>query len=199
MKNAACISLLCLVFAGCHKGEDDPFFSLNTRKSRLAGTWVMQSFTEETPALSRAYDGTTMTYTMPDSTTASRTFSWEMDFEREGAYTITTVEDFPEDTAAKILAYTTTVTERGEWEFTGGNNSPSKSRLLLMATYRETKRSDQGALIAPEDTDNPVTGRVYHINRLSADELVLTYDETVSTAFGQAKTTGEAKLTKKGK
>ena len=39
------LSTLCslLFFAGCKKGEDDPFISLSGRKARMAGSWELTS------------------------------------------------------------------------------------------------------------------------------------------------------------
>src|SRR5690349_13548285 len=38
------ISLLCLfIFSTCKKGEDDPAFTLQSRKNRLAGGWHLES------------------------------------------------------------------------------------------------------------------------------------------------------------
>lgn len=34
---------LILVFSGCRKGEDDPRFSMRTRKARLTGDWKLES------------------------------------------------------------------------------------------------------------------------------------------------------------
>jgi len=35
-----------LIFSGCKKGEDDPFFSFRSRNARIAGEWVIRSFTK---------------------------------------------------------------------------------------------------------------------------------------------------------
>ena len=50
MKNSIKLAALALViaatsFSGCKKGENDPFLSLKSRKSRAAGEWKLSAFT----------------------------------------------------------------------------------------------------------------------------------------------------------
>ncbi|MEZ4722661.1 MAG: hypothetical protein R2813_12370 [Flavobacteriales bacterium] len=197
MKNFLAFIIAALSLAGCQKGEDDPFLSLSTRKSRISGNWTVESFTITTSGVTQTFDGTEVTYALGDSLSDGHTYSWEWSFDRHGSYTSVTTEDFPEDTANKAMSYTETNTVKGEWEFTGGNNSPSKSELLLLPNYTESQRSDQGSNISAVNIDNPINGMVYQIKKLSADEMVLTIDQTVSTAFGQQHESAEINFKKK--
>lgn len=196
MKKLLILSLVTLGLFSCQKGEDDPFFSLSTRKSRISGNWKVKSFIIKTSTLTQTFDGTQVTYSFGDSLSVGHNFAWEWTFDRRGAYTSITTEDFPEDTITKALAYTETNTVKGEWEFTGGNNATSKSELLLLPNYTESQRSDQGSNISAVSIEDPINGTVYHIKKLSSDELVLTYDQTVSSAFGQQQESAEIKFEK---
>ena len=171
----------------CKKGENDPALSSRTRKNRLTGTWNLESYEftanfGEIRAVS--FDPETgLTYTTEDSSSYSRLFSWETSFDGDGVYTLKQKEDFPLDTLEGIQAYSLNSVEKGIWEFTGGNDSPSKSKLALFAEERSSTRTDQGSNIDITVTDNTTEAFVYDIDRLTNTELWLKYEVTQTSAF----------------
>lgn len=190
--------LLCIpLLFSCQKGEDDPVISLRTRKARLSGEWKVVSYQAELDGLEISYEGGEINYRRGDTFDLSIPFTWTAVFDKEGTYHFIQTSDYPADTANEApVAYTLTGEEKGIWEFTGGNNAPSKSQLLLMATEIRSTRSDQGSNIEVVTIDQPHQGDVYDIRELSNKDLVLTYEETVAFAFGKAVNKAEIKLKK---
>ena len=197
MNHRLIIALLfsCLFF-GCQKGPEDPFFSLSTRKSRISGEWTVQSLNAVSPGVVKSFDGSTMEYTIADTAMVSRTYSMQFEFERDGNYVVTHSEEFPADTITNEGAYTLETIESGIWEFTGGNDSPSKSKLVLLMQELKSIRSDQGSNVAVTSFDNPRKGLIYDIVGLSNEELILSYEETRSFAGGQALNSEKLKMQK---
>ena len=132
-------------FLDVRKDPKTLFFSLSTRKSRISGEWTVQSLNAVSPGVVKSFDGSTMEYTIADTAMVSRTYSMQFEFERDGNYVVTHSEEFPADTITNEGAYTLETIESGIWEFTGGNDSPSKSKLVFTHARIEvyTLRSGQ--------------------------------------------------------
>jgi len=171
----------------CRRAEDDPFFTIQSRKSRLTGDWTVERF-----ELYRNYGGirevayvkdSNIVYMRADSSTFSRSFSWTIQFESDGAYTSEQIETFPADSSTAGNSFMLTSREKGEWKFTGGNGEPNKSMLLLLAEAYESERSDQGSNIDIVTVSGPVDGEVYSLDRLANDELWMSYSRTVNHPF----------------
>lgn len=145
MKTSIKIAVAALViasfgFAGCKKGEGDPFLSLKTRKSRVAGEWKTTSGTGTTTTVSGSftstetlsYDGaieTKTTTTVPTTATVTSTSKYtdEYDFEKDGTFKITHTDN--DNTPADV-----NITQ-GTWNFTGGvGDAKNKSQLVLTVT-----------------------------------------------------------------
>lgn len=182
------------LFFACQKGDNDPVFSFRTRKARLTGEWKVVSYTAEHSGVTTSFEGDRVTYTYGDSATVTIPFTWTATFDGEGSYSFTKTEDYPADD--ENGAYTVTSEERGLWEFTGGNGSPSKSQLLLLPEEIYERRSDKGSDIHAVVIENPRTGVVYDMDELSNKTLVIRFDETTSFAFGQTVDKAEIKLEK---
>jgi hypothetical protein len=185
MRKVFSFLLLVSIMLACQKGENDPAISLISRKSRLSGQWMVRGFEGESNGVKRSFDGSKMNYTVTDSITISRDYTWEFTFTKEGGYTSTTTENFP-----------ATIISTGDWEFTGGNNTPNKSQLLLMTTEVQRTESDKSSNVNIVATENPMTGMVYNITGLSSKEMSLSYNEVISNAFGQSINSGELVLKK---
>ncbi len=78
-------------FIGCKKGEDDPFFSIKGRDSRLTGEWELVEFagthtntTTETTTTTYSYDGTTLTKVITPGSSDSYTYSFSMTINKDG-------------------------------------------------------------------------------------------------------------------
>jgi hypothetical protein len=196
MRKVFSFLLLVSIMLACQKGENDPAISLISRKSRLSGQWMVRGFEGESNGVKRSFDGSKMNYTVTDSITISRDYTWEFTFTKEGGYTSTTTENFPADSIANRDPFLTTIISTGDWEFTGGNNTPNKSQLLLMTTEVQRTESDKSSNVNIVATENPMTGMVYNITGLSSKEMSLSYNEVISNAFGQSINSGELVLKK---
>ena len=186
MRLTSIILLLILgVISSCQKGEDDPVFSLFTRKSRISVTWSVTKAESLNATITQNFDGTTLTTIIDDTVRATYAYEWEMSIDRQGVYVITQVAVIPEDTVFNRAEYTETTEEKGNWEFTGGNNSPSKSKLLLLKTERKITRTDQGSNVNVLTYAASREGEVYDIVGLSSEDMKLSYFETRSFGGGQ--------------
>jgi len=202
MKN--CLIYLLILFSivplSCQKGDNDPALSLRTRKNRLTGTWEIESYEFNASfgdIRSISYDPTLgLVYESADSLSYSRTFSWEMVFDGDGLYSSIKNEDFPEDSINGSEAYKLTSIEKGIWEFTGGNDSPSKSKLAFFAEENSSTRTDQGSNIDITVISNTTSAFVYDIDRLTNKELWLTYDIVQTSAFEEQTESIEIKFVK---
>jgi hypothetical protein len=188
--------ILLFVIASCQKGEEDPLFSLVTRKSRITGTWDVKIGASNTQEFSTKFADDQIEYNYGDTLIYSRSLDWQLSFQRDGVYTETKIEEIPEDLIQGTQAYTLTETETGIWEFTGGNESPSKSELLLMTTEIRRSRSDQGSNISLVTYDNPSSGKVFDIVQLSSKDLKLSVNETQSFGGGQITESASLELVK---
>ena len=126
---------------GCQKGPEDPAFSLSTRKARLTGEWKVNNFSATRTGLIQEYDGESIEYTVNDILTFSRSLTWSFDFAKDGSYVTIRSEQVESDSLNNAQAYTSEQIEKGVWEFSGGNDSPSKSKLVLLVEELKTTRS----------------------------------------------------------
>lgn len=184
----------------CKKGEDDPSVTLRTRKNRLTGTWNIESYAFTSTfgdIRSITFDPSLgLTYSAEDSTSYTREFSWDITFDSDGLYASIQKEDFPQDTLDGSDAYALTTNEKGIWEFTGGNSSPSKSKLALFPEEVSSTRTDQGSNIEITITENTTDAFVYDIDRLTNKELWLSYEVKQVNAFEERVEKLELKFSK---
>lgn len=179
-----------LVLPACRKGEDDPYFSIRSRKNRMIGYWQLQSyeltrdFSEVREERYEPEDGV-LVFIDEDSLEVRRKFAWDIEFNREGGYRSLQEERFTIDTVEVPFSYTQNRIIKGEWDFTGGNGEPSKSKLLLLPTEFSSTRSDQGSNIQIRTIDGQEEGMVWDIRRLSNEELWLSYERVEAVAFDQ--------------
>lgn len=192
MRNAFILllaSATLLPISSCKKGENDPFFSLRTRKARLEGEWTVDKAELVYRDSTITYDGASIniSYTDEFKDAVSYEMTWTFNFTREGEYSVTKVSSIPEGLYNEDEpAYELSETEAGTWQFTGGNGgSKTKEQLLLLPSSFTTERSDQGSNINTVVIENPVDGRIFNIDRLSVEDLDLMYSYTVSSAFNE--------------
>src|SRR5687767_3832819 len=162
------LALSFFLLPGCKKGEGDPFISLKTRKSRMAGEWTMSSgtMTDKTTngsnvvTVTTTYDGANLTETTvvnsgsPSSISYAHTEKWNLD--KDGTYTITVTDS------------NQTSTMSGKWDFTEG-------------VGKETKKKEQLVLYLENYTANGNTttytgtayADLYDIYQLKNKELIL--------------------------
>ena len=171
---------------GCQKGPEDPTFSFSTRKARLTGEWMVNSFSSNFSGYTEDYDGETITYSDGDSLNYSRSLQWSFAFAKDGSYEVLRTEEFEEDLENNQLAFTLEESEKGIWEFSGGNDSPSKSRLILLVEETKSTRSDQGSNIYVISYENPRRATIFDIVGLSNEDLKIKFNETQAYPGGSA-------------
>lgn len=194
MKQILVISSVIAIAVGCQRGEEDPFLSLASRKARLSGVWNAVELTYQNGNESGEFDGTSLVVTKADSSEIEADFSWQIEFTREGDYTLTQTTEFEGDSATE--ANKVTYTETGNWEFSGGNASPSKSKLILMIEKTTIEQSNAGSNIGQQLITNPASASVFDIIKLSGDECKLAYDELLSAAFTEQRRSFYGRLSK---
>lgn len=101
---AMAVMLLALVTTGCKVGEDDPFISLNSRNSRITGTWTLSGLEGSAIAISvsgsntttntllRSFDGTSLNVSGVGGG-FSYTYSEQLEINQDGTYRRTRVSD----------------------------------------------------------------------------------------------------------
>lgn len=179
-----------MLVPSCKKGEEDPYFSLRSRKNRLVGVWELDAYSltrdfGNIRSVSFDADAGQVVIIDEDSLEVRRNFTWRIEFDREGGYKAIETERFAVDTVETPFQFTETRTTEGQWEFTGGNGEPSKSQLLLLPTVFSTTRSNQGANIQIQTIDGQIEGVLWNIDRLASNELWLGYEVVKAVAFDQ--------------
>lgn len=189
MRHSLVIALLgvLMVFPSCRKGDDDPFFSMRTRKNRLTVEWKVDRysvFSDHGPILSIRYaPDTGLIYILPDSSSYQRPFQWKLSFDSDGGYVSERRERYPADSSLADTSFTVITKESGTWKFTGGNDVPQRSELLFQEEEMTVERTDQGSNINVVTITGPLEGQVYSIDRLANDELWLSYVTRTNYAF----------------
>ncbi len=186
-----------VVLPACKKGENDPGFTLRTRKGRLAGTWTLQTATTLHGDTTTAYAQDSLATTL-DSITTSLKVTNTMQFDKNGTYGEITVTDYPTNWQNNGQpAFTGTETLTGIWNFTGnGGDVKSKSQLLLQITERTITASNSGSNVFTTVYTGPTLGFIYDIDRLASKELTLKYEHTTTGTQGTLVKTGEYNFTK---
>lgn len=203
MKNliyTCCVAIVLAGLFGCKKGEDDPFLSLKSRKSRLTGEWKVSQMTSKeaeqntffltSSGTNSTYDGTTLTTTEEHggvSETYSSNFSQEFTFEKDGTYkmVITETED----------GESYTETTEGNWIFLGKNkNADLKNKEAISLSQTKFSTSDGEFESSGGSFQNYNT---LIISQLKNKELVFSFDEeqTINTTHWTRE--GTMTLTKK--
>lgn len=188
---------LLVVTPACKKGENDPGLSFKSRKSRLAGSWTLQSATLMHGDTTTVFDGDSLATTV-DSITNTLAMTGSFQFNKDGTYGEETVTDFPTNWQGNGQpAFTQTETITGIWNFTGGGGGvKSKSQLLLQVTERSVAASNSASNVVTTAYSGQTAGFVYDINRLASKELTLKYDLTTTSTKGTLLKTAELKLVK---
>jgi hypothetical protein len=139
----------------CKKGEDDPLFSLRSRKARVTGDWKMTSGSSTSasdPSKVTTYNGTTATEgkdTYP--------FTFKISFKKDGSFSY------------EVLTDNYHMSCKGTWDFTTGiGEYKNKEQLFLTIT----SRSDTYESITYSGTGEHET---FDIKELRNKKMVLTY------------------------
>ena len=176
--------MVSLIF-GCKKGENDPVFSLKSRKARLTGVWVVESAEWNSGDTTWVFDGANLTRTDTNSIDVVD-YSYKMEFDAAGNYVTTMITTYPIDNPDTTLSgVSCELVESGLWNFTGGaGTTKTKSELLLLSSKTEEICSDQPASVNTVSVTGQNRGVVYTIDRLSDKELLLMYGTEVASVNG---------------
>ena len=188
------LSLVFPIIESCKKGENDPFLSLSSRKSRVEGTWTVSKMTGTntsstlmgattlTSSASMNYDGQTETTVFSSGSTTSHDtshYTISYTFTKEGTFECTMDYNFPDDPNDDEI-----VKRSGIWTFSGGTGEiKNKENLILSTTALVLTETDNGSTTTAsyaydgnysEDyAGNPIN-TVFSIKQLKSKEMILT-------------------------
>jgi hypothetical protein len=184
-----------MALSGCRVGDGDPFLSLRSRKARLSGEWNVSSGEGSTISTNSSgtqvttwtHDGSLYTERSP-SGTVIYAMTIEYEFEKDGAYSITTTKTYASP------ATTIVVSDKGTWNFTGGvGKTKNKSQLILRAESRVQTTINNTSSVTQTFTysgsDSPTT--LYDLYELRNKEVILTRDGSWTDDTGQTTTQKE--------
>ena len=201
MKNTVILLLSALFiagsFSGCKKGENDPFLSLRSRKSRLEGNWVIvkEEVSETningstTEIMQSVYDGkmkvtTTTTTAGALSTTVIDTVKYTVNFDikKDGNYKMIAANENKIDI----------VTTEGTWLFLGKSklNGLKNKEAILLTTTKQVVSSNP---VANSVNYENLNGLTIVIDALKNKEMMTIVEENSSNEDGL---TSSKKLTK---
>lgn len=151
------ILLVCLTAAAimpsCKKGEDDPFLSLRSRKSRVAGDWTVESKSDTRTDLTNG-STTTITINGSDYTKTSNgflssttkgtisvfTYTFEKDGKWNSVYELTTVNTSGSGSSAITTTTTKHIESSGIWNFLGKiGDAKNKENMSVSKTYESER------------------------------------------------------------
>jgi len=190
MKNSIKLVALALVvaatsFSGCKKGENDPFISLKSRKSRVAGDWKITSGSgtdvSGTNTTTWTYDGATYTQTNP---TASFALAMTYTFEKDGTFKSNSLES--------STGYSQTTDETGTWNFTSGvGEMKNKSQIVIMtlsSTQVTVIGTTSNTTVDTYTGDNAPTA-IYDIDQLKSKEMIWKWKGSYNDGAGSSSST----------
>ncbi len=171
--------LMTLIFVSCKKGEEDPSFSLRTRKNRVVGDWKVSSgkTTYEESAsngsipYSEVYLYTETGYSYTETTgIVSQQYegghSYYMKFNRNGAILFTEIFD------GSMSTY------RGKWDFNKGvGDAKAKEKINV---HFESLENSAGTKTYKGDQINAT----YSITELRNRKMVLRSEYTIKNTDG---------------
>ncbi len=179
----------------CRKGEEDPFFSIKTRKARLAGEWQISdaSWTEgDSVAI---YNGADLTILLDGIEYGPIQAEYNYNFTRQGEYVINRSVTYPDNWKGNIsIGFTEEYEETGKWQFTGGaGETKEKSQLLLLPNKIQTSRFI-GSALDVISFRGQYEGRVINIVKLTESETKLSYDMELSDDLGSYRSSAQITL-----
>ena len=203
MKNTVILLLSALFiagsFSGCKKGENDPFLSLRSRKSRLEGNWVIvkEEVSETningstTEIMQSVYDGkmkvtTTTTTAGALSTTVIDTVKYTVNFDikKDGNYKMIAANENKIDI----------VTTEGTWLFLGKSklNGLKNKEAILLTTTKQVVSSNP---VANSVNYENLNGLTIVIDALRNKEMITIVEENSSNEDGLTSSKKLAKTT----
>lgn len=172
-KYIICSSLIILAFQSCKKGEDDPFFSLRTRKNRASGSWTLKSGyldvrIERAGSVSDEhyeFSETDLSYTELNTGKVENGISHhlKLELDKKGHFTI--------DEESYGVAFKAD----GEWDFEDGTGK-GKNKEYLQLKITSVR---QGKLLYYDGFNKSTSNFAYRIKELRNKKLVLVSDKNM--------------------
>ncbi len=185
VRQVGILSLIIILLGGCQKGEEDPTFSLKTRKGRLTGDWMLEAATWVRGDTMIEVSNNIMVMTVGSKTFEDVAYDARLEFEADGSYKISTEQTTPDNFGGVIGPGNTSLSEEtGEWQFTGGNgNSKSKSMLVLLPSkFQYSPFVGSSLTITTFDGQSEAT--VYDLVKLTSKEIKMGYETTINDDLG---------------
>lgn len=174
-------ALIIPTFESCKKGEEDPSFSLISRKSRLCQDWKITSYKKTIQTndsiIAYTFDGSTFRKIMSNYQYASPG-SMVLKFSKTGSYQWD--QSATTDTSSYIYS------EKGQWFFTGGGKETSSKTKELVALQKtdvtESFSSGSNNSTVSYFGSGDLETNIYHLRKLSSEEVIID-GETTMTYF----------------
>lgn len=162
------IVLLNTSLVGCKKGSNDPLLSFRSRKKRLIGEYILDSY-EKTEKNSNeiyheSYSQGVKTYQYENGQYGSYPYHEKLNFEKNGTF-------YHEI----IISGTISEIVKGSWSFLSKNKSEgtkNKEAIQLYVNYHEIYNPDGTSKII--EKENFGTSEIFLIDELRNDKIVLT-------------------------
>ena len=183
----AILSVFVVTGYSCKKGENDPGFTLKTRKARITAEWKLKEgqIVEETIEGKNfstkviSFDGEKMSYEGK-----SLPYSEILTIERDGTFskTLKSTTDYnvSQNESPKIIDITTNQT--GVWYFIGGSKNQEyekKERVAFETLSIVTSSSEAAYTPISEKYTGTQNAEILVLDRLARTEIVITIDNSV--------------------
>lgn len=198
IKNLLIVFLILTILisnTNCRKGEDDPFFSIHTRKARLTNEWVLiegsQTSTQTIGQSSLTFD-----YVITEDSISyfdgyenqTKAYSETLTFNKDETFSIKSEQEYFE---TNIF----TTTHAGQWSFISSDGDyKNKERVKLLIETMTTAYMGQSSTTTYNQDD---VSYILSLTKLSNDELNFDFDFTVQDATLNINITGTKKYVKK--
>ena len=187
-------AIILLTVSSCRKGDDDPFFSLLSRKARLINEWILIEGTQTTTLIA-GQNSITFDYTITEDSIShfdgyeNQTFAYteRMTFKRDETFSLVTEQDYYGYGNMKV-------TYEGYWTFMNSvDDYEKKERVQLTIESMKTEFNGQSSTVMYDQED---ISYILFITRLSNNELNFNFDFTIQNETTNIETSGTKKFVK---
>ena len=177
----------------CKKGENDPFLSLKSRKSRMAGEW---DITKMTRIESGLWTGVpyTNTYVIENGVSSSTFTAGGYSTSSTGTVSNYSFNILKDGSFSNTMTYDSgngevTEEEEGSWMFIGKNkNEDLKNKEAIIFTTNSSVTTSAGSTTTNTST-GLTSGSIMIIDQLKSKEIIIKGEYSVSPAGGSTTTT----------
>lgn len=196
MKSIVGLTFICLVLMGCKKGDEDPFFSLLSRKNRICGEWDLKavnsssSSTDDNGYVSTSsiiYEGGDIIESFEDdyqtSLTKKTIDKYTLNIKKDGTWTLHQTYNVHRTqtvfNTTEILTYHTDRFESGNWAFINKTKGEYENKERVIFYLLESSSNTESTTIvtmSPSDTTTEELGSYKSEVVNSIGEISFTYD-----------------------